>query len=40
VEQSRGRSGGNVQVTGAPILLATMILRRRLVEGMTFGAVK
>ncbi len=27
-------------VTVAPILLATMILRRRLVEGMTFGAVK
>ena len=27
-------------VTVAPILVATMILRRRLVEGLTFGAVK
>ena len=27
-------------VTVAPILLATMVLRRRLVEGLTFGAVK
>ena len=27
-------------VTVAPILLATMILRRPLVDGMTFGAVK
>lgn len=27
-------------VTVAPILVATMVLRRRLVEGLTFGAVK
>ncbi|RYC29235.1 carbohydrate ABC transporter permease [Lichenibacterium minor] len=27
-------------VTVAPILLATLVLRRRLVEGLTFGAVK
>ncbi|MCW6508763.1 carbohydrate ABC transporter permease [Lichenifustis flavocetrariae] len=27
-------------VTVAPILVATMLLRRRLVEGLTFGAVK
>jgi ABC-type glycerol-3-phosphate transport system permease component len=27
-------------VTAAPILIATMILRRRLIEGLTFGAVK
>jgi ABC-type glycerol-3-phosphate transport system permease component len=27
-------------VTVAPILVATMILRRRLIEGLTFGAVK